>query len=182
MPANDRNAKLDALVAQLSSADYPTRSDASAALARVKPRLQDLPALKKAFRDPHKGIACSSVLAVAKIQPPDPKVTDALVAAATGHWECGCPQLFPEAIRALVKLAPDDPRVLAAIHKALSANNHVIRKHAIVALQKLGSPSALKTLRNLDKHLGKHPLCCDRLRALVATAIGDITKRSAARR
>ena len=168
-------------MAQFNSADYSARSAASAALARTKPRLQDLPALKKAFRDPHKGIACSSVRAAAKIQPPDPKVIDALVAAAKGRWECGCPQLFPEAIRALVKLAPSDPRVLEAIHKALLADNHGIRKHAITALHKLASPAALKTLQHLDTHLGKHPLCCDRLRDLVATAVSDLSKKPAPR-
>jgi HEAT repeat protein len=182
MPANDRDAKLDALMAQFNSADYSTRSRASAALARTKPRLQDLPALKQAFRDPYRNIACSAVLAVAKIQPLDPKVIDALIAAAKGRWECGCPQLFPKAIQALVKLAPGDPRVLEAIHKALLADNHGIRKDAIVALHKLASPAALKTLRNLDLYLGKHPLCCDQLREMVATAISDLSKKSAAKR
>lgn len=178
----DKNQALDALVGQLKSTDYPTRHDAARALARTKPRLQDLPALKQAFQDPFRNIACYAVNAVAKIQPADPKVIDALAAAAKGRWEAGCPQLFPEAIRALVKLAPQDPRLIEVIRKALAADNHGIRKHAIVALQKIGSPAAVKTLRHIDQHLGQHPLCCDRLAALAAAALKDIEKKPVARK
>jgi len=130
------------------------RIEAFDAYSRYKPDIADLPTLRQALRDPEFAVANWAAVSIGKLGTQAVEAVDDLVAAATAPWENGCPQRFCEAISALVRVAPHDPRLVGIIQPVLQCSNYGIFKDAVIALATIGTPEALDTIRWIDLYWG----------------------------
>ena len=117
----------------------------------VRPRLEDMPVLRAALSDEYDATARYAAHALKKLGSRASEAVDDLVAAATMPWELGCPQRFPDAMEALVRIAPSYPRLTAICQHALTCQNYGIQKAAVVSLAEIGTPEAHDILRDVDK-------------------------------
>ena len=130
------------------------RIDTFDAYSRHKPDIADLATLRRALRDPEIAVANWAAVSIGKLGEQAVEALDDLVAAAAAPWEDGCPQRFSAAISALLRIAPDDQRLVGIIQPVLQCSNYGIFKDGVLALAKIGTPEALDTIRWIDMYWG----------------------------
>jgi hypothetical protein len=82
---------------------------------------------------------------------------DDLIAAATMPWKFGCPQRFPDAMEAILKIAPDDPRLVPIVRDTICCSNYGVQKTCVVALLAIGTAAAIETIYNIDQYWRASP-------------------------
>jgi hypothetical protein len=85
------------------------------AYSRYPPDIADLPVLRRALHDPEFAVCNWAAVSIRKLGARATEAVDDLIAAATAPWENGCPQRFCDAIAALMRVAPHDPRLVGVI-------------------------------------------------------------------
>lgn len=120
------------------------------AVARGKPDVSNIPVLRKALLGDDDAEARYAADALRRLGPKACDAVDDLIAAASVPWKFGCPQRFCNAMEALLKIAPDHPRLVALCREVLSCQNYGIQKSAILSLLHIRSPEAMAILRDID--------------------------------
>jgi DNA-directed RNA polymerase subunit RPC12/RpoP len=115
---------------------------------------QDLTSLRTALRSSDCSIARDAAVALGRLGPRAKEAVDDLIATAIAPWQDGCPQLFSEAIEALVKIAASDPRLVGVIRPTIRCSNYGVLKSAVLALEEIGTEEAIDTLRRFDAYWG----------------------------
>ena len=95
-------------------------------IANGRPSVANLPVLRAALYDDHDVTAKKAAVALKKLESKAAEATDDLIAAATKPWKYGCPQVFPYAMEALVRIAPTHPRLTEICQHALTCQNYGI--------------------------------------------------------
>jgi hypothetical protein len=142
------------LAAVLDDFNRYHRVEAFYAYSRYRPDVADLPTLRRALRDPESRVGDWAIVSIGKLGPQASDAVEDLIAAATAPWEHGTPLYFESAIVALLKIVPDDPRLIGIIQPVLSHSNYGIFKTAVQALVSIGTTGAWETIRWIDRYWG----------------------------
>jgi len=142
------------LAAVLDDFNRYHRVEAFYAYSRYRPDLADLPTLRRALRDPESRVGGWAIVSIGKLGPQASDAVEDLIAAATAPWEHRTPPYFESAIVALLKIVPDDPRLIGIIQPVLSHSNYGIFKTAVQALVTIGTTEAWDTIRWVDRYWG----------------------------
>ena len=164
------------LAAELKDRDWMKRLRAVESVAK-RPTVQHITAFRSALSDENNAVAKTAARALGKLGPRAASTFDDLIAAATAPWEYGCPQLFCDAIEALEKNSPNDPRLVEVIQGVLKCSNYGIQKAAIISLEKIGSDKAIETILNLDKYWTTSPVMPP-FQKLLVKILDDLEERS----
>lgn len=114
--------------------------------------------------------------ALGKIGPAARVAADDLYAAATLPWKFGCPQRFAPAIDALVRVAPDDPRIVPLIQDTVCCSNYGVQKACVFALLALRTPEATDALYHLDRYWRASPRTHP-FKELMARTLEELARR-----
>lgn len=93
------------------------------------------------------------MLIVAKMKNPPAEAFDAVLSAWQSTWLGGCPQCGDVALRALLAINSEDPRILTEIEKCLSVDNYQVQKECALALMKIDSVAAREILGDFESYL-----------------------------
>jgi hypothetical protein len=137
------------LKSALASRDSSDRVWVFMDFCKQRPSIEVLPVLRKALRCKDSTIVNCAAESIEKLgTAAEPAMHDLYIAAKTAD-ESGVPQSFPECIRALVSIQAEEELILEAIHHWVGVTNWEIVSSGMAALQKIGTPKALKLLRRI---------------------------------
>ncbi len=140
------------LIEQLLAPERINRDMAALEISKGRPRLEDIPALRKALYDESDTVGKCVAHALGKLGPKAHEAVEDLIAAATMPWKFGCPQRFPDAISALIEIDPAHPQLTAVCKDALICQNYGVQKAAVEALARIALPEAVSILHNVDSY------------------------------
>lgn len=132
--------------------------------------------LRQLLNAPDDDAACRAARELAKMRVRACEAVDDLIAAATSPWKFGCPQRFPDAINALLKIAPEDPRLIPVIQATIRCSNYGTQKACVVALLTIGTAAAIDTVYNLDQYWRAAPKSAA-FKKLMYKVLGEIEQR-----
>jgi hypothetical protein len=90
---------------------------------------------------------------VGKMKKPPTEAFDAVLAAWQNTWTHHCPQCTDEALKALLALQPDNPRIINEVERCLTIDNYQVQKDCATALMKIDSPRAREVLANFETYM-----------------------------
>lgn len=90
---------------------------------------------------------------VAKMRNPPDEAFDAVLHAWQATWLGDCPQCTDYALKALLNLDRNDPRIISEIERCLRVDNYQVQKECAHALMKIDSKKARTVLADFESHL-----------------------------
>jgi hypothetical protein len=132
--------------------------------------------LRQLLLGPDDSAAREAARELRRMRPKAREAVDDLIAAATLPWEYGCPQRFPDAIEAILKIAPDDPRLVPIIRDTIRCSNYGIQKTCVLALLTIGTAPAIETLYNIGQYWHASPKSLP-FKKLMYKSLGEIEER-----
>ena len=132
--------------------------------------------LRQLLLGPDDSAACEAARELRRFGGKAHEAVDDLISAATLPWTCGCPQRFPAAMEALLKIAPDDPRLVPIIRDTIRCSNYGIQKTCVLALIAIGTGPALETLYHIDRYWYASPKSLP-FKKLMYKSLGEIEER-----
>ncbi|HEY1172256.1 MAG TPA: hypothetical protein VGH19_12855 [Verrucomicrobiae bacterium] len=130
------------------------RMEAFDAYSRYRPDIADLPTLRRALHDPESVVGYWAAVSIGKLGPQANDAVEDLITIATAPWVDGAPLNFEPTIVALLKIVPNDPRLIGIIQPVLRHSNYGIFKTSVQALINIGTTEALETIRWIDCYWG----------------------------
>jgi hypothetical protein len=108
--------------------------------------------LRQSLLGPDDSAACEAARELRRLRTKPREAVDDLITAATLPWKFGCPQRFPAAMEALLKIAPDDARLVPIIQNTIRCSNYGIQKTCVLALVAIASVPAIETFYHIDQY------------------------------
>ena len=103
-------------------------------------------------------VARVAAQALRRIGPDAADATESLFDALSSHKDLSLPQIYCDAAAALVKIAPNDPRLVGELTRGIGMSNYGFQKTAIEGLVEIGSEEALDVLRHVYDHMHTAPM------------------------
>jgi hypothetical protein len=132
--------------------------------------------LREVLLGPDDALACQAARDLARMRSRARDAVDDLIAAATLPWKFGCPQRFADSIRALLKIAPEDARLVPVIRDTIWCSNYGIQKTCVLALLDIGTGEAIQTIYNIYRYWRASPKSPP-FRKLMHQVLGKIKER-----
>jgi hypothetical protein len=149
MVTKSKTVSVAELKASLASSDFYTQLSAIEVYSKGQPSVDALAILRKALKHKDDAIVRCAADALAKLGVDAiPAVGELFVAARTTD-ESGVPQAYPECVRALAAIIPDDEDILDLVSHWAGVTNWEIVSAGMATLQKIGTPKALSLLKRI---------------------------------
>jgi HEAT repeat protein len=133
--------------------DRSTVLDSATALSRIGAKQCGVEFWSRLLSHEDATIGRIAAGALGKIGPEASGASDCLVGALSSHVAFGLPQLYCEAMKTLLKIVPDDPRLIGELRRGLGFGNYGYQKTAVEGLARIGTEEAFDVLRHLYDHL-----------------------------
>ncbi|MCO6455203.1 MAG: hypothetical protein J5I93_07875 [Pirellulaceae bacterium] len=90
---------------------------------------------------------------VGKMRNPPAAAFDAVLNTWQTTWLFDCPQCTDYALKSLLTLDPQNPRIVDEIARCLTVDNYQVHKDCAAALMKIDSPAARRVLEQFESYL-----------------------------
>lgn len=141
------------LQANITNRRWRTVSTSLESLSRRKLDGALLPVLMPLLTVTDYAIYKTAILTIGKMRNPPAEAFDAVLNAWQSTWLGNCPQCTDYALKTLLALAPQDPRIIDEIERCLPVDNYQVHKDCAAALMKIDSPAARRVLERFESYL-----------------------------
>jgi hypothetical protein len=159
MAAKRTVVTVDDLDNALKSRDFARQWSTFECYNKQRPSLDALPVLRKALRNKNHAIVRSAAETLEKLGPAALPAMPDLFQAANRTDGRGRPQCYPDCLKAMVSIDPDNEGILELITHWVGFHNWGIISNAMAALQLIGSVEAYSLLQRIHgfwfSHLSK---------------------------